>query len=577
MKQKKSLMMIMAGMMVLLSACQDKGNQPSASSSPSATVQPSSSASATGNKVSWDITKNVDENFPFEQYVQDEKAKWNVGRKVDFTWYFNYNNHVATKPWTEYEALKTAAEITGINVTGTIPNGDPNEKIHLMMATNDMPDLITLGFGDPAGEELITGGYVYSLDELIDKYAPEFKNEIPQILRDIGTYEDIDNQMWSISGVTNPDWLLKEHKDPIVGNFSYSVRKDIWTELGQPSIATPDDLYNTLKLFKEKYPTIDGKTSIGISGWNKGDGAVQTIGYSFGINDNYCDDATGVCSVKYMNPKYPEFIAFMNKLFREKLLDPEIFIKDEQQVNEDLATSAFMLPYVYHAAGPANAILDSKKADSHFIAIPPMSATGKAFSFPGQSRMGGATQTFITKKNKDPEAAIKLLRYGFSTTGTMQISQGNPGKHYQVKDGVYFRPQAEAEQVEKDVTAYLNKTGIWDYYSLWYQPMPGQRSDSADNVAYDIPNSVPYAHDSTNESYRMTPSGTSDEGIALTTVGKLADNVVKAITASTPEKSAQIVEKMIADMRNVKNYSKLEAYMTDRHKKNVERFGDPVY
>ncbi|MDG0813946.1 type 2 periplasmic-binding domain-containing protein [Cohnella rhizosphaerae] len=159
----------------------------------------------------------------------------------------------------------------------------------------------------------------------------------------------------------------------------------------------------------------------------------------------------------------------------------------------------------------------------------------------------------------------------------MQISQGNPGKHYQVKDGVYFRPEAEAKEVEKDVTAYQNKTGIWDYYSLWYQPMPGQRSDSPDNIAYDIPNSVPYAYDSTNESYRMTPSGSSDEGIALTTVTKLADNVIKAIAAPTAEKSAQVLDKMLADMKKVKNYDKLEAFMTDRYKKNVERFGDPIY
>lgn len=412
MVNKRRLTIAASALALMLTAC-DAGKSASSSesappssgsASPSgaSSAAPSAGASA-GEKVSWDITKNVDDSFPFDQYVQDEKAKWNVGRNVDFTWYFNYNHHLTTKPWTEYEALKTVAEITGINVTGSIPSGDPNEKIHLMMATNDMPDLITLPFGDAAGEELIKGGYVYSLDELIDKYIPDFKSEVPQVLREIGTYEEIDDRMWSISGVTNPEWLLKEKKDPIIGNFSYSVRKDIWNELGHPSIATPDDLYNTLKLFKEKYPTIDGKTSIGISGWGKGEGALSTIGYSFGIHDIYCDEAGSACTVKYMNPNYPDFIAYMNKLFREGLLDPEIFVKDEQQVSEDLATSAFMLPYVYHAAGSANTILDAKKPDSHFIAIPPMSATGKPFSFPGQSRMGARRRPSSPRKTRIPK------------------------------------------------------------------------------------------------------------------------------------------------------------------------------
>lgn len=581
-KNKFVLVMIAVCMLLLLAACSGK-NDPE--STPASTVEPAATAAPAATpaeeKLTWDITTNVDENFPFEQYVKDEKAKWHIGREAELTWYFNYNHHYAIKPWTEYTALKTAAEITGINVTGIIPNGDANEKVRLMMATNDFPDMITMGFGDPLSKELIEGGYVYSLDELMDKYAPELKNEMPGILRTIGTYEGIDDQMWSLSGVTQPEWLLKEHKDPAIGNFSYSVRKDIWKALGEPSIATPDDLYNTLKLFKEKYPTIDGKNSIGISGWTlgpyKGEGAILTLGYSFGINDVYCEETTKDCTVKWLNPEYPKYVAFLNKLFREGLMDPEIFVKDDQKVTEDLSSISFMLPYVWHAAGGANAILNAKDPESHFIAIPPMSATGKEFSFPASSRVGGAVQTFITKNAKDPEAAIKLIRYGLSTTGTMQISQGNPGTHYQVKDGVFFRPQGEADKLNKDGAAYLGETGIWDYYSLWHQPMRGLRSDSPDTVTYDIPNSVPYGHDSTNERYEMTPTGTTDEGVALTTITTIADNVYKAIAAKSADESAKIIEKMVKDIKNVKDYDKLEKFMSDRYKKNWERFGAPIY
>ncbi|HEY0827365.1 MAG TPA: extracellular solute-binding protein [Bacilli bacterium] len=566
---------------MLLSACSGKNDQ---TATPAPTDEPASTTAPTAapaEEKTWDVTKVVDENFPFEQYVKDEKAKWHIGREAELTWYFNYNHHIGVKPFTEYTALKTVTEITGINVTGTIPNGDGGEKVRLMMATNDFPDLVTLGFDDPLGKELIEGGYVYSLDELMDKYAPEFKKEMPEILRTIGTYEGIDDQMWSISGVTNPEWLLKEHKDPAIGNFSYSVRKDIWKALGEPSIATPDDLYNTLKLFKEKYPQIDGKNSIGISGWAlgpyKGEGAIKTLGYSFGINDVYCDEATKYCSVKWLHPEYPTFIAYLNKLYREGLIDPEIFVKDDQQVTQDLSSNSFMLPYVWHAAGGANAILNAKDPESHFIAIPPMSATGKEFSFPASSRVGGAVQTFISKKAKDPEAAIKLLRYGFSPTGTLQVAQGNPGTHYHVKDGVFFRPQAESDKLNKDAAAYQGETGIWDYFTMWYQPMRGLRGDPPDTVKYDIPNSVPYGHDSTNERYGMTPTGTTDEGVALTTITTIADNVYKAIAAKSAEESAKIIEKMIVDIKKVKDYDKLEKFMSDRYKKNWERFGAPIY
>ena len=568
---KNKLIIIFVCIMLLLASCGGKEAEITESSSESKQTQTSGAA------LSWDIMKNVDETFPVEQYVKDEKEKWNIGRNVEFTWYFNYNHHYCTKPWTEYEALKIAADITGINVTGTIPTGDPSEKVRLMMATNELPDFVTLGYGDPLGLELIEGGYVYCLDDLISEYVPEFKNEIPSVVRDSGIYEDIDGKMWSISGVTLPEWLLKEKKDPSIGNFSYNVRKDLWKALGEPSIATPDELYNTLKLFKKTYPTLNGKTSIGISGYATGVGAMMTIGYSFGIYDNYYDEATKICTLSYFNPNYPEFIAYMNKLYREGLMDPEIFIKDDQKVIEDLSTCAFMMPYVWHAADPANAVLNAKDPESHFIAIPPMSATGKPFAFPGASRIGGAVETFVTKKCKDPEAAVKLIRYGFSPTGTMQICQGTPGIHYYVENGVYYRPEKLVDEINKDPAAFNNRTGIWDYYSLWYQPMPGKRSDSPDRVKYDIPNSVPYAFDSTIMRYKMTPSGSTDAGVALATILTIANNATRAIAAPTAEESAQIIEKMLKDIRNTKDYDKLEKFMTERYTKNLERFGGPLY
>lgn len=578
--KKSKLVIILLCLVLALTAC--GGNKPQESSTAVAS-QETTVAVSTEQKVTWDI-KNADENFPLEQYVADEKAKWNIGRNVDLTWYFNYNHHYGTKPWTEYECLKVAADITGINVTGTIPTGDGAEKVRLMMASNELPDLITLGYGDPLASELIDGGYVYSLDDLMDKYIPEYKSEFPESLRISGTYEK-DGKLYSFAGVSQPEWLLKQKTDPGAnGNFSYNVRKDLWIAMGKPSIATPDELENTLRLFKKTYPTLNGKTSVGIVGYSAGQGAMMTMGNSFGIyggnvgnNLPYYDESTKIATVKYLNPNYPVFIAYMNKLFREGLLDPEIFIKDDQKVIETLSTNGFMMPYVWHAADPANAILDAKDPESHFIAIPPMSATGKPFAYPGNMRIGGAVMTFITQKCTDPEAAIKLVRYGLSPTGTMQVSQGTPGKHWISKDGIFTRPQAEADELSKDAGAYLNRTGVWDYYSLWYPPMAGKRNDSPDRVAFDIPNSVPYSFDSSILAFNMSPNPANDEGVAAATIEKIADSQYKAIMAKTAEESANIITKMINDIKAAKDFDKLQQFLTNQYQKNVEKFGAPIY
>ena len=210
--------------------------------------------------VSWDVTKLVDENFPFEQYVADEKAYWHLGRDAELTWYFNFTHHYTDKPWTEYSALSTVVDITGINVRSEIPTGDPSEYVRLAMATDTLPDLITLGYGDPLANELIEGGYVWELNELMDLYAPYFQETLPEDLRVLGSYENFDGKFYSFVGVAVPDSSYQKFAEdktlqsqlnvlPMVtpANCSYNVRKDIWQAMGEPSIATPDDLYNVLK------------------------------------------------------------------------------------------------------------------------------------------------------------------------------------------------------------------------------------------------------------------------------------------------------------------------------------------
>jgi len=75
----------------------------------------------------------------------------------------------------------------------------------------------------------------------------------------------------------------------------------------------------------------------------------------------------------------------------------------------------------------------------------------------------------------------------------------------------------------------------------------------------------------------MTPSGSTDAGVALATILTIANNATRAIAAPTAEESAQIIEKMLKDIRNTKDYDKLEKFMTERYTKNLERFGGPLY
>ncbi len=563
-------LLLSAALLLPLAACSEPAEQ-----TPATTTGQSTGNAVTTKEVSWNILENVDESFPLDEYIQDEKDKWYLGREAVLDWWFQFPWKQFNESFAEYEALMTILEITGVDVEARISVGDAMEAMNLMMATNDFPDLMSMDPAHPAVQMLVNGGFISSIDELAAKFEPGFLEECPQVVKQAGTIGDT---FWGIVGVTVPEWKYAG-EDPIdLGNQSYNVRHDLWVEMGKPSIATPDDLYNTLKLFKEKYPTLGGKESIGMVGYgNAADGTLLTIGYSFGLKQdisvNTQDDSV---TTRYLDPNYEAFVTYMNKLAREGLLDPEFFVKDVQQQMESCATNAFMMPWVWHALDTANTALKAQDPESVFIAIPPMSATGEEFSFRGSSTLGGASMTLIPKKSKDAEAAMRLIRYGLSPAGSLQMYRGNPGSHYVVNSGIFDQSEAVKNAALSGNWADWNKTvGIGDYYHFYCSPMEETYNYDKLRMEYDVPNSWKYSYDGTNELNGMTPDSLSDAGIAFTTIQSLGSRMTAlAIMATTPEESASILKEMQASIRTTKDLDKLEEFWTSQYRSNIDTFGE---
>lgn len=529
----------------------------------------------------WDITQNVDESFDFEQYKADEHEKWYLGYEASLELWTPFTWKSCNRSFSNYSALSTVKDITGVDITCTVALSDASEALYMMMTTGNWPDIITLDGSTPIVNELIDGGYVYSLNELAEQYDPDFLTSIPQAMYQAGCVKG-DDVMWGMVSDICAEWKYSKGEiNGNLGNQGYMVRHDIWEALGEPSIATPDDLYNTLKLFKEKYPTLDGKPSIALAGYgNSGDGTLLTIGYSFGLKQeisvNYDDNTV---TTRFLDPNFEEYAVFLNKLYREGLLDPEFFVKGPQQSTETAASNAFMMPWVYHALDEANNILKQNDKNSVFVAIPPMTATGKDFSFRGSSRMNGSSITFVTKKCADPAAALRIMRYGASPTGSLQMYKGNPGQHYIVKDGVMYQSDEVYNAMQSGNFSEWNLTqGVNDFYFFYYSPMEEGLRVSELREEFDIPNTWKYSYDGTNELFKMAVDTTTDAGIAYTYLTQIGwTEQAKAITASSEAECRQIVQEMQAEIRGVTNLDKLEEFWTNQYRANIEAFGTGMW
>lgn len=504
------------------------------------------------------------------EYVQQQWEKWAIGSDIELDWYINSTAITSLKDWDNYTLLKEVKQITGVSPKVRVPSGDLTEKVNTMITMEDWPDLMTLAFGDPIIETLVNEGLVYSMDELCEKYDLDWMNEmLPEMVAD---HKADDGKLYGIPGGYFAPFLVESKDD--IGAYTYSVRKDIYKELGEPSIKTLDDFYNTLKLFKSKYPTMNGKSSIPLHLGVAGTEALGVIQHSFGIEKYYIKNDSSV-TINVFHPKYQEFMLFMNKLQREGLLDPESLLKDKSTTDTELATCSFMIPAYFWALDNANSTLTN---DQRYISIEPLNATGTdTVKFPSQARMGSMF-TVIPKGAKNPEAAVKFLRYMLSKDGNLLMMYGHEGKEYEItSDGKIQRTKEVQDAWTNDYTGYRSRTGMFEFTAAFLKPMPEINMEHPDRQKYDRAIADKYCYDETLLTYYMTPEASSDAGIALT---KINDAITRAqykiITAADEQTAKQELDKLKAKIQE-SGLESVEKFLTERYQKNLKKFGKPAY
>lgn len=226
-----------------------------------------------------------------------------------------------------------AAEITkrtGISIEIQQPTGNPAEKLNLMLASDDLPDMILFERSSDLVTKYIESGAIIPLNELIEKYGPDVTEMYGDVLNKT-RYKDGNNYYLS-------NWYGLE-SEPV---FGFNMRKDIVKELapakaegGEPF--TSSEFKQLLQDFKAKYPQIDGKETIALTmdADNFG-GSLGTFKGMFGLLPFYENEEALQFEVK--DPKYREMILYMNDLYRSGLIDKEWAINKKQVWEQKIAT-----------------------------------------------------------------------------------------------------------------------------------------------------------------------------------------------------------------------------------------------
>ncbi|MEK3702480.1 ABC transporter substrate-binding protein [Paenibacillus sp. FSL R7-0198] len=376
---------------------------------------------------------------------------------------------------------KKITEETGVSIDAEfdISSGGGNDRISLMAASGDYPDLIF-----PKGNltRLVDAGAMIDLTDLIEEHAPNLKKIYGEHFNRLKYSNDDPSIYW----IPTNGAIDQVSFDATNGT---AIQHRVVKELGYPEIKTLNDFENVLREYYEKHPTTDdGQPTIPLTlsadGWRRmitvTDPAVMSTGGP-GDGEYFINPDTYEAVLHYKRSEEKEYFRWLNKMYNEGLLDKDSFVQKDDQYKSKIASGRVLslLDPSWGFSDAENALKSAGKDDMTYGFYPVTlddSFQRKDFQNIGFDGYGIG----ITVDCEDPVRAIKFLDWMSSEEGQVLRNWGVEGEQYNVEEGVRTIPADVQERKNKDNNTFTKETGVGLYYIFGAHYGDGVK-DSTDN------------------------------------------------------------------------------------------------
>jgi putative aldouronate transport system substrate-binding protein len=323
-----------------------------------------------------------------------------------------------------------------------LPAEEPDQKLNLLMANKEKYDIMKLS--ESQFFKLATTGALEPLDDLIAKFGPTMK-------------EVISSQSWAGTKVNGKTYAIPETGEGIFVGTELAVRQDWMDELSLKMPTNRDELYTVLKTIKEK------KNVIPLVGY---EGTSAYIASTFGITGNW-KEVSGKLVHPVEDPAIRDYLAFMNKLYKEGLIDSEWPInKANDKVLEKFTSGkAAMFQMAWWDAPGVTAALTKNFPQGKIGLVPYLKGNdGKAIV----GVTGGiGNYIVISKYAKNKEAAMKYMDLKLTKDIFKGMVIGEEGVHFQMKDGKYYPINPKFSDERNSSSWFLTGVDEKNYPLYW--------------------------------------------------------------------------------------------------------------
>ena len=350
------------------------------------------------------------------------------------------------------------------------PWGTYQEKLRTAIQAGEVPDMFpSNGPGDTNTlyDQLYSEGLLTDVTDLIDKY-PNLKKAVnydPDTLK----FMKNDGRLFGVPRTWN-----KDTTDRVI-----FYRADWIKELGLQVPDTWDDVYKVLKAFKDAKP--DGQNQVGLS-FNDPWWIEQIVAGFTGVSGYYKDDSGKYISAAY-HPKRKEAFKYLNKLYKEGLLDPECYVSKAERPKEYFVSGRSGM--IYNASQYASCFpyFDETKKnfpDAEVKILDPVPASPDGVRAHVGIDSGYFGMYCFNKSFKYTERMIEIMDYLASPEGNNLVRYGIEGIHYTIDGDKKVINTAECEKDQ------FNSKGVTSHYISYLQSI---------DFTFNQDMSVPYANE----------------------------------------------------------------------------------
>lgn len=337
----------------------------------------------------------------------------------------------------------------------TVPRGQETDKLNLLMAAGQAPD-ISFTYNESLVANYVKQGGLTDLSKLLPVHGKDLVKYLGPELMAFGEWG---GKQWAVPA-----------KRVFTGAYSGFIRQDWLDALKLKVPTTTDELYNVLKAFRDKDPGKVGKdkiipmaitVDIGNPQWTS-----NLIWESFRKFKGVSQEVQ-VSSERWTMPGHKDAIQFLNKLYNEKLLSPNFVLdKDGQQYVKDIVQGNVGVAFhnwdnLYRANPGMSNELAKNVPGAKFIPFELQNRETKTFSKWKYNPNG--LFLFVPRFSKNAEAAVKYLNWMARPEVLTFLQNGKEGVQYLgTKNGipVDYVPQAKLADADKwdanDISILVN-------------------------------------------------------------------------------------------------------------------------